>query len=112
MPNLPTKLRPLAGLKKYEEKTQASVVFFVQMPENLIMYIGWTDNLSKYVVHMRQKARLYGWKFSGVYYAEIDEKYAPAVATALQRHFRPVMNKVRMKPSATDRRILKQLGLL
>lgn len=61
---------------------------------------------------MRQKARLYGWKFSDVYYADIDEKYAPAVATALQRHFKPVMNKVRTGLSGTDRRILKGLGLL
>lgn len=110
MPDLPHKLKPLGSLEKYEEKTGTSVVFF--MNDQLIMYIGSTDDLSKYVVHMRQKARLLGWRFTDVYYFTANSKYARRIAVALQRHFKPVMNHVRMKPTATDKKLLHHLGLI
>ena len=111
---LPEPLNTLHRVKSYDPKQFGScVVFFVRKKagESQLMYIGATENLPYYTVLMEKKAEQYGWSFTDVYYVPASVDFMDAVARALVAHYKPLMNS-RRTYSGTDRRILRQLGLI
>ena len=115
MADLPRLLAPLKGLERYEEHhDETHLVIFVRQRggEAWIMYIGVTHDLAHFMWLTRRKARREGWEFTDAYHVQIEPRPSSAICRALVRHFRPVMNKERLKPDRQDREILKRLGLI